>query len=243
MTKTLRWKKTIGVIAIVLGVLRFCSGYNALMRLSDIENIISSPYLDQAIAHDLQSYVDIAKIILPLNCFILCTIFILGIGLLCADKGLTDEMPRPKSYWLTVGILVTAIIHLILEVASFAVMPASLSDQISITTTILSLGFVLLLIIWCSVGLGGLPKDQRVLPTPEKSPYILTTGTDLTPQERAAIMNASRNQPEPLSPLDAEIEQLKKAIEKRKLEKEVAQINAEKQAEIEQLKQQLTELE
>lgn len=216
MNKTLRWKKTIGVLAIILGGLRFLTGIDTLSKLDAMEKLISGS--TSLASEELRNYISSATGLLISEMFLLMLMLILGITLLSVDKGLTDEMPREKSKRICGAIFVVSIIYLFMEIIACGTMPSEIRNEISPFTFIGSFGFLGVLIVFCVLGLG---RDKK---------------------EVNAQTNTTATKPAPLSPLDTEIEQLKKNIEKLKLQKELAQLNAEKQAEIEQLKKELANL-
>lgn len=233
MHATLRWKKTIGIIAIILGGLRFITGISSYSDYMELEATIRTTnpniIIESNFVKDVQEFIAFWKNMFPLELITLGIIFILGITLLCVDRELTNEMSHPKSRKVCLAILITAIIHLILEVITWTSTPVSLRAEISPVTIISSLGFVCVLIVFCTNGLWGkknfdLQKTDATNTGNEiKTTDILTTEPQLTP-------------------LDIEIAELKKQIEKRRLEKEIQELNAEKQAEIERLTKELEEM-
>ena len=233
MSKTLQWKKTIGILAIILGGLRFITGiisFSEILGLDLDEEAINIGYASGYLTYDIVNYIFLIKNILPVELLALGSIFILGIILLCSDRKIPDDMPRPKSRKIAMSIFIISIIYLIAEMILFLSIPSSLSEEISSVEIIPSLGFVITTITFCALGL----FNKKGATNDETSRYILDPKTY---QERTAILQPKTN------PLDEEIDNLKKEIEKRKLEKELAELNDKKLTEIEQLKKELSELE
>ena len=143
MQKTLFLKKTIAILAIILGAVRllsciyaFPSIYNlAIMSLGDKE---------------IQNYLKICIVFLPLELLATVAIFTLGILLLCVDKGVSVSMPRIKSRRIALSILITSISYLIMEAIIFASTPTLIQEPITI---FFSIGFVCIFVIICSLGL------------------------------------------------------------------------------------------
>lgn len=234
MNKTLRWKKTIGILAIILGGLRFIAGISSYSQIQTLKQEIdsSTSFLSSSFIEDARSYISHCESMLPVELIVLGVILILGIVLLCTEKGLTHKEPRPVSRKIAVSILIGSLIHLGLEIITYISIPSSIKEYLSSATIIGSLGFVLVLIGFCIAGIASYKWNDEL----QNSTIISLNQT--TPQN---INTENKLKPE-LTSLDVEIAELKKQIEKRKLEKEVAQLNAEKQAEIEKLKKELTEL-
>jgi len=233
MSKTLQWKKTIGILAIILGGLRFITGLDSLPEILKLEEIIDNyeyGYTTDSLIKDISRYLSLIRNIFPIELIALGSIFILGIILLCSDRKIPDDMPRPKSRKIAMSILISSIIYLIAEMILFLSIPSSLSEEISEVEIIPSLGFVITTITFCALGL----FNKKGATNDETTRYILDPKTY---QESTAILRPKTN------PLDEEIDNLKKEIEKRKLEKELAELNDKKLTEIEQLKKELSELE
>lgn len=233
MNKTLQWKKTIGILAIILGGLRFITGIISFSEILELEEIIDNyeyGYTTDSLIRDITNYISLIENIFPVELLALGSIFILGIVLLCSDRRVPDDMPRQKSRKIAMSIFIISTVYLIAEMILFLLIPSSLEEEILPITIILSLGFVITTITFCALGL----FNKKGATNDETSRYILDPKTY---QERTAILQPKTN------PLDEEIDNLKKEIEKRKLEKELAELNDKKLAEVEQLKKELSELE
>ena len=216
----LRFKKTIGILSIVLGALRFLSIISTYQDVNALAISLDSLTIEDALINDIHSYTSTMKFLLPVEFIATGAILVLGIVLLCIDKGISQEMPRHKSCIIVLSILGTSLFYLILEIIALSSIPSGLNELISPLSIIFSLGFICVLIIFCRVGLKNKsnPKQTKLQPS------AITNETELTLQ-------------------DIEIANLKKEIEKRKLEKELLQINEDKQKEIEKLKKELAGLE
>lgn len=209
MNKTLRWKKTIGALAIILGGLRFTTGLSTFSDIADLETTLDTygSTLSTTFVEEVTKYISFVKIMLPIELIALGVIFTLGIVLLCTERNIDMNLPRPISRKIATDILIAAVIYFILEIIAFSAIPNSLSEDMSPTTIFTSLGFVSVLIIYCALGL----KKQRNLPEHDFN----------TTAQPSTTMPATATQ------IDTQIEELKKEIEKRKLEKELKQLDQE----------------
>lgn len=190
MQKTLFLKKTIGILAIILGALRFLSCIYSYSGIYALER--TSTYYN-----DVNTFVNICKFVLPLETTVTVLILILGILLLCAEKGVPPIKPRPISRRIALSILFTSISYLLMEALIIASTPVTMQEPVTI---FFSFGFVCTFIIICSLGLRPVLNDTD---TPQKLSNINETSTGL----------------------DNEIAELKKKIEKLKLEQELHELN------------------
>lgn len=157
---TLKNKKAIGIIAIILGLLRFTSGINLSTELillkDEIEGYTGSIY------DDISNYISTIETILPFMIILTLVIFILGIVLLKADKGIPQSEPRKKSRQINTYLLIVTATYLLFEIISFAAMPESLSSQLSGGSIVGSLGFVVVLILLCIVGFVSVDNESNL---------------------------------------------------------------------------------
>lgn len=228
MNKSLHWKKTIGILAIILGALRFISCLSVPSQITELETVIDdyNSVADSNLLIGIRSYLSTLKDLFPFELIAVALILILGITLLCVDRGIPENMPRKKSRNICTAILVTSIAYLIMEIILLSSTPSELGSEVYSPAFIIgSLGFVVTLIIFCILGL-----------CKKNNPNYMTTFNQSQPQPQNEKSQLKT------TPLDIEIDNLKKEIERRKLEKELAELNKQKLTEIEKLKQELTEL-
>lgn len=236
MRNTLYWKKTIGILSIILGGLRFTNGINTYVNISTIEKQLNnSLYSD--VYPGITQYVSLCRDLLPFELIAVASILVLGIVLLCTEKGIPTNMPREKSRKICYGILGVSLFHLYMEWYIYKHTPDIIIDNISLITVFASLCWVIVLITFCILGLKNIGYSPKYFVSNTPMIYIEEIAT-LIPSKEATNQDKIEQ-----DPIDQEIADLKKQIEKRKLEKELEQINSEKQAEIEQLKKELNELE
>lgn len=196
MQKLLHWKKTIGILSIILGALRFLSGAHTYSQLNALET------LDSILTLDTQKYLICIKFILPIEIIAMGAVFTLGIILLCADRGLTTAMSRPKSRKLALTIYIITAVYIFLEIFVFVILKHQFNYSFSFFALIAAFGLDIALFIFCTLGLT--PKTaQNSKPLP---------------------INKTDNQPQKTE-LDNEIAELKKKIEKLKLEQELHELN------------------
>ena len=205
-----------------MGGLRLIFGIDSYSNLTKLESTIkNSSYAYTSSELDIIKYITNVTPLLFIELAFVATILILDIALLCVEREIDDNLPHEKSRKICIGILIIAIIYLLIEIGVYCSMPSGISEQITAISIISSLGFVIVLIVFCALGL----KTETEWPENE---IIITKAPTVEKTE--------------LTPLDMEIAELKKQIEKRKLEIEFAQLEAEKQTEIEKLKKELEEL-
>jgi hypothetical protein len=201
MEKTLRFKKAIGIIAIILGLWRFANGFNAVNDLQTLKSAIAKN-TNPALLSDMKSFVTLTTIYLPITMVLVLAIFIAGICLLTADKNTLATDPREKSRKINVTICSLAVAHIIGEIVYYLSIPQSVRGAVPVFSIIVSIGFVVALAVLCYLGM-------RPIPAPSVAPVVSAPNT---PAETLA---------EPVQTLDTDILTLKKEIEKRKLEKEL----------------------
>lgn len=157
---TLKNKKAIGIIAIILGLLRFTSGINLITELillkDEIEGYTGPIYVD------ISNYISTIEIILPFMIILVLGIFILGIVLLNVDKGIPQSEPRKKSRQINTYLLIVTAIYALFEIISIAVAPEILSSQLSGWSIVGSLGFVAVLILLCIVGFVSVDNESNL---------------------------------------------------------------------------------
>lgn len=210
----LQWKKTIGTLTIILCALRLTVCIPSLFLVGILGGIAE-------IASEGSTEIGCTATMLFGETFLLGGLLILGIILLCLHRGTTNTMPRPKARGVTDCILLSLIFFYILELIPYLLGIARFS-----ISTVFSFGYFIPLMVFSILGLVSKPKDQAAATIPS-SPISQTTPTYPLTQPYPTT---------PISPYNDEIEALKKKIELHKLEKELMQINAEKQAELEKLK-------
>jgi choline-glycine betaine transporter len=178
MNKTLKLKKGIGIIAIILGALRFFSGINSISNYnyieSEIANYSDNPQYDQNLINDLRQLVSLARVFVPLEIITSMAIFILGIVLLSVDNGKLLKEPREKSRRITVILLISSIIYALVEFTFMVSCPSSITKEINSATIIGSLGFVVTLIILCGIGLKGVKENNPYISELEKELVKIT---------------------------------------------------------------------
>lgn len=230
MNNTLHWKKTIGILSIILGTARFVSGvfaYVAIFTLKYTLTVLSTTtYYSTSEISDIKKYISWAVVIVPFELVALIGILVLGIILLSIKDGIPANMPRIKSRKICYGILSVISFYLGMEGLWLLGMPSIIADATTLAPMFISFAVVCVLILFCVLGLRKNINNSQHL-----------VADNITPSPNQGTTKITN------LPLDKEIADLKKQIEKRKLEKELEQINAEKQAEIEKLKQELEELE
>ena len=133
-------------------------------------------------------------------------VFILGIILLCADRGLTTAMSRPKSRKLALTIYIITSVYIFLEIFVFIILKHQFNYFFSFFALIAAFGLDIALFIFCTLGLS--PKSTL---NPKNQP-----------------INKTDNQPQKTE-LDNEIAELKKKIEKLKLEQELKELSEKKE--------------
>ena len=131
-------------------------------------------------------------------------VFTLGIILLCADRGLTTAMSRPKSRKLALTIYIITAVYIFLEIFVFIILKHQFNYSFSIFALIAAFGLDIALFIFCTLGL-----------TPK-----------LTPNTQPANHTDKHSKP---TGLDNEIAELKKKIEKLKLEQELKELSETKE--------------
>ena len=215
MQKTLHWKKTIGTLAIVLGLLRLESCIDALSNFSELQTEIqtnSAQYTYNFVQH-VQEYLSVCLNLVPAEMLLLGIIFTLGVVLLCVERNTTVNLPRPKSRKICLAILIITVIYLLMEGFLYLALPSELAENISPWQIIASLSFICVLIIYCSIGL----RKQTDLPATDTvaNDAFYPNQPTFTPQTN-------------VTSLDQEIAELKRQLEKRQQEKLAQAMQTEK---------------
>lgn len=215
--ETLRYKKGIAILAIILGFFRFLSGINILTDIyvkfggySAIDLILGYGELGSQINGILQ----ISRFIVIIGMGLCFCIFIWGIRLLLADKKTYYIDSRKKSYKLNKAILSFSVMYALCEIVFLVIISRfSLGREIisiSITSLLLSLSFVGVLILLASLGFRPVKKTTVTIEASIKLPVKET---------KALAKNSIQ-----CDSIDDEIIRLRKKIEKRKLEKELEEL-------------------
>jgi len=197
--KTLRFKTAIGALAIILGLWRFSSGMRSILALQELKAAIAKNLYPLKL-DDMKSIATITTVYLPIALLLVFGIFVAGVCLLCVDKGVAVTEPREKSRKWATAVCALAITHALGELVYYCCWPQSYKHWTPEMT--MGLVWVAGLVVLCLLGLRAIPAPRPVKqPAPVAAPDVVTPAT-IT--------------------LDAEIVQLKKEIEKRRLEKELA---------------------